>query len=52
MTRRRDLPKDAERRTIWIGQDLWDRMAKAAEKDDRTISSWLRKAVEAALGVK
>jgi hypothetical protein len=34
------------RRSIVVSQDLWDKIVTAAKKDDRSISSWIRKAVE------
>jgi hypothetical protein len=41
--------KDAKRRTVWFPDDLWGRMVKAANADERTVSSWLRKLAEKAL---
>lgn len=40
-------PKD--HRSIVIPQDLWDKIVAAAKKDDRSISSWIRKTAEAIL---
>ena len=37
------------RRTMWLDDMLWDRMALAAETDARTISEWTRRAILAAL---
>lgn len=33
------------RRCIIVPQDQWDKIVLAAKKDDRSISSWIRKVV-------
>ncbi len=37
------------RRTIWISDETWSKIETAAKSDDRTVSSWIRRAIDAAL---
>lgn len=34
---------DIKRRSIWIGDELWDAAGRAANLEDRTVSSWVRR---------
>lgn len=42
-------PTENKRRSFWMSDELWDKIAKAAAEEERTISSWIRRACEAAL---
>ena len=42
-------PPAAKRRTLWMTDDLWARITKAAGADERTVSAWIRRAVEKSL---
>lgn len=37
------------RRTLWITDDTWARIEAAARTDERTLSAWVRRVIEAAL---
>jgi len=52
MTRPRVLKPDSKRRTFWISDALWAKIDKAAKADDRTVSAWLRRLIEAELDGK
>lgn len=41
--------KDMKRRTMWVGGELWSAVKDAAAHEDRTIASWIRAALTAAL---
>ena len=41
-----------QRRTMWFDDNRWSRMKKAATKDGRSISGWLRAIVDKALTKK
>ncbi len=34
------------RRSVWISDELWEKINKAAAADKRTASAWLRMAAE------
>lgn len=38
-----------KRRSIWIDDSLWERIAAAAKKDGRSASNWLRAIAAAAI---
>ena len=40
---------DKKRRTLWISDDLWDRLAAAAREDGRTASEYVRRLLLSAL---
>ena len=37
------------RRTVWIADEAWARIEAAARADERTVSAWIRRVIEAAL---
>lgn len=41
--------ENQRRRTVWISDELWEKMQVAAKLDGRTVSSWLRSRAELAL---
>lgn len=41
--------KDAERRSIFVPDWLWEEIKRVAEKDGRSRSNWIRRVLERAV---
>ena len=45
------MKNDSRRRTMYISDALWAKAEKKAIADGRSVSAWIRRAIEAALKV-